>query len=63
MVFGGVSRCGFGGHLVGFSGFLGVVWADIRHISLNSLSMCGFGVNCKHAVADFRLTWILKPSF
>ena len=31
VVFGGVSRRGFGRHLVGFSGFLGVVWADIRH--------------------------------
>ena len=31
VVFGGVSRRGFGSHLVGFSGFLGVVWVDIRH--------------------------------
>ena len=32
-------------------------------IALNRLSRCGFGisVNCKHAVADFRLSWILKP--
>ena len=31
LVFGGISRRCFVQHLVCFSGFLGVDWADIRH--------------------------------